>query len=316
MNKEVADIFRLIRIICLWFIIAFALFTAVNFLSLKIQVVRSLWLLHGNMELFASAVWSSLPPVIYLVILIGLSYSARRGIAIPRSFICVCLLSILWLTLFTLMFSSAQKVTDLLFNNTPLSLGDRGLIMEHEDNIIVLVGGLNEPDRGQVIAKTGEPLRYELANNAISSASLRNEAEAAPLIFFRRDSVQLLGSMQVAFERVSRQFNARLSESPLSFYVYAVSIIFCLCCLRFVFNLSTWPLANLFLGALLFRGVLEIGNLFELEFARSFLLRFWIDEIPVSMLEPVLFCALGLLFTLAAGIAFLIKKRRNIDEDY
>jgi hypothetical protein len=315
-NKELSDILRLIRVICLWFIIAFVLFTMVNFLALKIHAVRSLWLLQSNMELFASAVWSSLPPVIYLVILIGLSYSARRGIGILLSFICVCVISLVWLTLFTLMFSTAYKVVDLLSNNTPLYLGESGLIMEHEDNVIVLVGGLTDPDRGQVVAKTGEPLRYESENDAISSASLRNETESAPLIFFRHDSVQLLGNIQFYFERVSQQLNTRLNESLLSFYVYTASIIFCLCCLRFVFNLSTWPLANIFLGAILFRGVLGVGNLFEQDIVRSLFLRFWVDGVPVSILEPALFCVLGLLFTLAAGIAFLIKKRWKVDEDY
>jgi hypothetical protein len=167
-----------------------------------------------------------------------------------------------------------------------------------------------------VIAKTGERLKYESAIDAVSSASLRNAEEAEPLIFFRHDPVQLLGSIQFYFEQVGQQFNTRLNESWLSFYLYAASIIFCLCCLCFVFNLSTWPLANLFLGALLFRCVLEAGNLFEQDIVRSFFLSFWIEGIPVFVLEPALFCVLGLLFTVAAGIAFLIKKRRKVHEDY
>jgi hypothetical protein len=188
--------------------------------------------------------------------------------------------------------------------------------LENEESAFVLIGGLAEPDKGRVIAKMGEALVYESANDAISSASLRNEEAVTPLIFFRRDPVQLMGSIQAAFEQVGQQFNTRLNDSRRSFYIYAASIIFCLSCLRFVLNLSTWPLANFFLGALCFGGVLKVGSLFEQDMVRSLLLSVWIDEIPVSMLEPALFCALGFLLIVAAFIAFLIKKRRRVDEDF
>ncbi|MDR3303288.1 MAG: hypothetical protein LBS86_02645 [Treponema sp.] len=314
MNKELPSIVRLIRFICLAFVITIVIFTLVNFLALKVEALLVLWLLQSSVDTFASEVCKSLPPVMYIIVLLSLSYSVRRGLNIPLSIICVGTISLLWVALFTVLLGPTTKVMDVFSNNTPFYLGERGVIMHEADDAFVVLGGLSDPTSGRVLIEKNIPLQYQDSVNSISGASFAHgEGLVTPSIFFRHDSIHFLGWILSDFTRMGQEFSVRLDESFLSFYLYVASIVFCLCSLCFVFTLSSWPLANIFLGAVLFLGVLRLGVLFEHSEVQAFFLSFWVEDIPVSLLEPALFCALGLLFLLATLLVSVTRKRRHYE---
>jgi hypothetical protein len=247
--------------------------------------------------------WRSLSPSIYIAMLFGLSYSARYNFPVILSIFYMLILSLLWIGIFSLTLNLIQRGSPWPTETSP-HLGGAGLITMEGDQFQVF---LQDPDLSgkRVIAPPELPLVYE-----------DTRAGTVPSVFFRNDSVYFIETMLDAFTSAGEQCKARMGESFLSFFLYIIALVFCLSGLRFVFDASSWPLANLFLGALLFRGVLEIETRLNSEQTRMFINTISGEHFPVFMVVPLALCVLGFVFLLLTFGTFAFKAKRRVHEDY
>jgi hypothetical protein len=103
-------------------------------------------------------------------------------------------------------------------------------------------------------------------------------------------------SLGLDFAMVSEQLFARLQSGFFSFGIYLLSLALLLSSFRFVFELSAWPLANLFFGVLAFRGILRFEVFLDSEETQN-LISFFIGRfIPGGLISPAVY----------TGIAFLV----------
>jgi hypothetical protein len=108
---------------------------------------------------------------------------------------------------------------------------------------------------------------------------------------------------------VSGQFETRLGEGLIPFAIYAGALILLLVSLRFVMDLSSWPLANLFSGALVFRGILAFQTFLDSRIIQEFLLAFVDGRIEGSLLSPAIFTGLAVLILIYTILVNLARGR-------
>ncbi|MCL2130719.1 MAG: hypothetical protein FWH35_10265, partial [Treponema sp.] len=90
------------------------------------------------------------------------------------------------------------------------------------------------------------------------------------------------------------------------FAAYVFSLILLLGSLRFIMDLGQWHLANLFLGALVFRSILALETFLNAREINALIRSFIIIEVPPLLITPMVFSFIGILvilYTLLASIA-------------
>jgi hypothetical protein len=100
----------------------------------------------------------------------------------------------------------------------------------------------------------------------------------------------------------------------MPFMIYSGALLFLLSSLGFILKLSAWPMANLFIGCLAFRGILSLETFFNSPDMQNVFDSFIGNWLHVDMAVPMIFCLFGLLVNIYSILVF-IAKRRSHDED-
>jgi hypothetical protein len=250
---------------------------------------------------FIGAFQKILPLLLYCAILMGLSYSAR-GRIIPVMAI---------LSVFILAGGAALGLSlgfrELKAMDIPLqsggeteTLGGPGLILSRWDTVVTLLGDPGKGEGGRVISIPGRPLIYQ-------EKPLGPDNAALPPAPFREGESALMQGLFVDSALVAEQFETRLDRGPLAFGLYAGALILLLASLRFVLDLSSWPLANLFCGALVFRGILAFQTFIDSRVVQTFIAAFFDRRIDGALISPGIFAGLALLILLYTFLANLAR---------
>jgi hypothetical protein len=292
----------------------------IRFLHLQIDIIRVLPPQSSRIgdELRAAAYWA-LPLSLYGSLLLSLSYTVRRRIFAPAAMLCLFILAsaaCLGITVGAKGFprlSSSQIPSGI----TPAglipagSLGRAGLILTQADNAMVLIRDPAEIWGSRVVSIPGQPLLYQDVPRGPD-----NRPISLPPIPFRTSTAWVLQSLDIDLSLASRQLNGRF-DSPgglIPFMVYLCALVFFLVSLRFVLNLSKWPLANLFLGALMFRGILSMETFLVSPEPQEILDSLLGDLIPPLYTVPLIFVFLGFLVCLYTFLSYLAR-RKELYED-
>jgi len=127
-----------------------------------------------------------------------------------------------------------------------------------------------------------------------------------PDLPFGDNTPWFIRSMEIDFNLSAEEIKSRMAENYLSFAVYVFSLILLLGSLRFLLDLSQWPLANLFLGALVFRMILAAETFLNTREINSLIGSFLTIKVPSMMITPLVFSAaavLVMIYTLLTRIA-------------
>jgi hypothetical protein len=272
----------------------------VRFLSLKPEDTLP--------ELFSAVQWA-LPVTVYFSLLLGLSYSVRRR----TSFI----LSTIILAALTGAFSAGISMgADGLANvsfppKNPKILGSPGLILTQGDNRIILLEDPAEVRGARMVSLPGQPLIYQETPAGPDDTTL-----SLPPVPFRTTLDWSLQSLTIDFSLTGREFARRFSDGLESFLIYGLSLILLLVSLRFILNLSNWPLANLFLGALAFRGILSLETFLNSAHIQGILVSFLGERVPSLYITPLAFCTLAILICLYTGLNWLTMHMQKANDGY
>jgi hypothetical protein len=299
------NIARLALFFSVFFIIAFALVGTLEYVRLVLDAAGAIPAGPPvRLGKFADALQKILPLILYLALLLSLSYSARRSVALPAAL----------LSLFILAGGTALGLSlglrDLKTMDIPLqsgggakTLGGPGLILSRWDTVVALLGDPGGSETARVVAIPGRPLIYQ------EEPSGPNTAMAAlPPAPFRSEGSALMRGLLVDSALVAEQFETRLDRGLLAFALYGGALILLLASLRFVLDLSSWPLANLFCGALAFRGILAFQTFVDSRIVQNFIIAFFNNRIDGAVISPIIFAGLALLILL---YTFLVDFARN-----
>ncbi|MDR2029225.1 MAG: hypothetical protein LBP93_06785 [Treponema sp.] len=298
---------RLVLFFSLCFVIVFVLAAAAGFLKNLLDAARTIP--AGSAQTlpeFAATAQGLIPFVVYFSILLSLSFTARRGIPIPLIIPCLWVLAVL----FTLALSLGGLHARNLINAPPAglhrTLGAPGLILSQGDTVMVVLGDPADILSSRVVSIPGRPLIYQEVPSGPNNTIL-----ALPPAPFRNGGAYSFNSLSVDFSLAAGQFDARLRAGLIPFGLYAGALILLLVSLRFVLDLSSWPLANLFLGAVVFRGVLALETFIDSREVQQLLLAFlgpWASGVSLS---PLIFCGLGALIILYTLLVYLARPKRR-----
>jgi hypothetical protein len=301
----VKNLAKLALFFSLSFAIIFLAATGIRFLSLRVEWAQNL---PPKPEtaltiVIAAAHWA-LSLAMYSSILLGLSYAARRRYFAPMAVLCVMTLSLF----FNFIVSSA------LYNwksvppaeITARQMGGDGLILSNSLNrnetSVILLKGTADPLGPRVTAIPDRPLVF---HESMANAAAVN----LPPIPFGDDTPWFYKSLIIDLRLSEEHIQQRFNEGLVHYFIYAGALIFLLSSLGFAIKFSVWPLANLFLGVLAFRGILAIETFFNSPEMQDIFDSFFRNMMPSSFAVPLIFFAFGLLINLYEVLVYVAKRR-------
>ena len=309
---------RLILFFSVCFVILFLFSALFRFLGFWIDAVR---LNSIGFELGAflmEAIRMALPAALFFSILFSLSYTVRRKIPAPFSIFFIILLS----GAFTLGFlmGTERIEASVLSLKIPsaLNAGLRsraGLILSRQDMTVVLLSeGGNAGESGSTLGISDYPRVVHFPERPMiyQEAPLGPNYSILPLPF-KAGNPWLIQSVIIDFTIMARALNARFDDGLVLFGIYLCSLVFLLASLRFILNLSSWPLANLFLGALVFRLVLSLQIFLNTPETLVLLNSFLRNRFPDLLITPLVFCTLGCLIIIYTFLVFIARRKRRSD---
>jgi hypothetical protein len=297
---------RLVLFFCSWFLVFFLFFAAVQCLEIWDNMTRFVPTSSGGvLSKFISVAWDSLPLALYSVLLLALSYASRRRIPAFLSRLVLFVLALSLTLGIVLGLSRLPNTPSPDGEEIPVTLGKPGLVVSEADTVIVLLEDPAQRDGSRVVSIPGRPLIYQ----EVPPGPGNTMPDLPPVRFYREESL-LLNSLFIDISLTARQFHARIQEGLVPFAAYAGALIFLLVSLGFVMNLSVWPLANLFFGALIFRGILAFEAFLNFREIQDFIVSFLGNRLPEYLISPVVFMNIGILLILYDLVSFFAWGRR------
>ena len=287
----------------LTFLIIFLATAGIRFLTLRVDWAKSLPPKpETSLTLLLAAAHWALSLALFSSVLLALSYAARRKCFAPFAILCVMILSLAFCFGFSLALKNWESVPPAQSAGIPL--GGKGLILSNSlsrnETAVVLLKGTDEPLGPRVTAIPGQPLLFH--ETAVANFDL-------PPVPFGDDTPWFLKSLYIDVRLNAEMFQKKYVDGIVPFVIYSGSLIFLLCSLGFAIKFSAWPLANLFLGVLAFRGVLALETFFYAPEMQDILDSYFKNLMPVESAVPLLFVGFGILVHFYSFLVFIAKKR-------
>ncbi|MDR1840241.1 MAG: hypothetical protein LBQ93_11745 [Treponema sp.] len=307
---------KLTLLFSITFLIIFLIATGVKFLGLRVDWAKNLPPKpETSLTLAIAAAHWALSLALFSSVLFSLGYAGRRSYFAPMTIVITMCLSMFFFVGVFLALQNWKSVPP--EQSAGIPLGGKGLILSNSLNrnetAVVLLNGTAEPLGPRVTAIPDQPLLF---HESVS------ESFDLPPVPFGDNTPWFLKSLIIDIRLNAEIFQKKFDENFISYLVYVFSLIFLLCSLGYAIKFSAWPLANLFIGVLAFRGILALQTFLStpemLEIIDSFLKdSFLKDMIPVSLVTltlPLIFLGIGALLHLYSFLIFITKRRP--DDDY
>jgi hypothetical protein len=262
---------------------------------------------------FSGSLLAAIPATIYITVLLTLSYAVRLGIPFPLTLVCLFLLTLsgsaaVYLgTVRTGRLDLPQGAPAPARSAAPRTLGSPGLILSQGNISMVLLEDPGQQNGPRVVSIPGQRLIYQRL--PLGPGRL---VPPLPSAVLRAPAPYFLQSILLDFSIAGSRYAELLARSERCFIAYLAAVSLLLCSLGFLFKISVWPLANIFIGALAFRGILAFETFINSREVLGLLNEYVEESIPrplISALILALAAALILLYSLLARLA----RRRPAD---
>jgi hypothetical protein len=289
------------------FFIIFLAATGLRFLALQVDWAKNLPPKPETaLTLVISAAYWALSFALFSSILFSLCYAGRRKYSYIMTVISIMSLSLLFCMGISLLLENWKSV--LPAQSKGIQLGSKGLILSNSLNrnetAVVLLNGAADPLGPRVTAIPGQPLLFN--ETAVGKIEL-------PPVPFGNDTPWFLKSLSIDIRLNAEMLQKSFNEGLHSWLISVFSLIFLLCSFGYVIKMSVWPLANLFIGILAFRGILMLEVFLDSPEMLDIMDSFLKGNIPVSLVIPCVFLALGAMLHLYSGLVLLVKRRSDDD---
>ena len=283
--------------------------TCLKYLSLRVDWAKNLPPKPETaITLIITAAYWALTLTMFSTILLATNYIARKKNFPLTSILTVIVLSISFSYGTTFVLDQMKSV--LPVQTAGIQMGEKGLILSNSlsRNVtsIVLLEGTANPYGPRVTAIPGQPLAF------YESAAGTNFD--LPPIPFGDDTPWFLKSLDIDIRMNAEMFLQKYNEGNISWLIYTGSFIFILCSLGFFLKFSVWPLANLFLAAIAFRGILALGIFLNAGEIQDMINSFLNNIRLAGLALPLSFVGFGILIYIYSVLTFAAK-RQNTDGD-
>jgi hypothetical protein len=253
---------------------------------------------------------NSLPAAFYISILLSLSYARRQQMLYPMVFVTILVLVVALSAGAFLGVNSVKKMGGgtISLEKPPEDLAKPGLILVQGNSLnstqMVFLEDPYKQGGARAVSVRGQPLYY-----------LSNGSPVTPVrLAFAEEKGLVFGSIDADLQRSSRVFSVWFDAGLLPYAVYAGSLAVLLLSLGCLLNISYWSLANLFFGALAFRGALLLESFLNQPNIQGLLVSYVGKIVPsswLSLINPAVFGLLGLLILLYSGLVYLARGRKR-----
>ncbi|MDR3248360.1 MAG: hypothetical protein LBT39_06200 [Treponema sp.] len=298
---------RLALFFSLSFILSFILAMGARYLYLWLEAAQAIPARPaGGFLVWIAAAQVALPAAVYVSLLFTLSYTVRRDMGRPLSIIVLFILGCLAAGGAAMGISQLEIPANSPAGERPATLGSPGLMLVQGDTVIVLLDTPENPRGSRVVSIPGRPLIYQA-----EPLGPNNRILALPRAAFRGEGPYFMTGLFLDLSLTAGQLETRLREGLSSFGMYLGGLCLLLVSLRFILELTAWPLANLFLSALAFRGILAFETLLDSAEIQTLIGGFLGSRIPAGWISPLVFISLGILILLYTILVSIARGRRS-----
>jgi hypothetical protein len=299
----VAKVVKLLLCFNLTFVIILTLTAGVGFLQVWIDSASSVPARSLiRLAEFIPAVEWALPFTLYVTTLLSMSYALRTRVPALMAFVVLFVCAFVFTYAVSLGISHTKRMDAPPMDIGRETLGKQGLVLTGRGVTAVL---LDDPAKalGERVVSLGDrPLLYQ------AGQAERGENPAPlPAVQFKTRSVALFDSLAVDFSLAAKEFSARFADGPVSYAAYTGAVIFTLLSMVAILDIGAWPLANIFIGVVLFRLILAfevfICGRETLAYITGFLGR-WI---PPYLVAPLIIGVVGVLLALYSGLVYVAR---------
>jgi hypothetical protein len=248
-----------------------------------------------------TAMGEALTMAVYITILLSLSYTTRRKMAKSFSIIIVIILAAAFTLGLSLGVRQLQRF-EFALNAVPAIQAKPGLILSRGDTAMVLLKDPADREGPRVVSIPDRSLIYQENPRGPNNAAL-----ALPDLPFDTAPPWFIQSILIDFRLSALELESRLEEGLIPFAIYGGALVLLLASLRFLLELSNWPLANLFLGAIAFRGILSLETFLNAKETKLLISSFLQNPFPLSFITPLAFCVLVLLIIIYTVLTSLAR---------
>jgi hypothetical protein len=309
----VRNLVKLVLFFSSTFIIIFVAVTCLKFLALRVDWVKSLPPKpETTLTLILAAAHWALSLALFSSIILSLNYAARRK--------CFALTSIIFVMFLSFSFSFGISIALEQWKSVPpaqtagIQMGDKGLILSNALNrnltAVVLLEGTANPLGPRVMAIPDQPLAFHEA----TATTTNQTALALPPIPFGGDIPWFLQSLAIDIRLNAEMLHRKFTEGFFPYLIYVGSFIFLLCSLGYAIKFSAWPLANLFLATLAFRGILALVTFLNTPEMQETIDSFMDNKLPAVFALPLSFLSFGILVHIYSFFAFVVKRQVGHDD--
>jgi hypothetical protein len=244
---------------------------------------------------FVNAAHTGIPFTLYLSVLLGLSYTARKKIRIIPSIVVIFLLAVGWTVLFA--WATAHIPPHPYVSRTSVSLARDGLIMTAENG------------QKSVFPSAASPLPSAASEGMLEPDKTPQMPSPAKPLSFKSDRIFFIQNISKDFLHLAENFDQLRETGFVNFTLYAAGLVVLLVSMRFIMDLSVWALANLFLGFIAFSGIFTFELFINSTSFHRLLLSLVTDGISTSLINPLILCVAGLFVMGVNGVVYSIKKK-------
>jgi len=285
----------------------FAVAACFRFLHLRVDWAKSLPPKpETTMTLLIAAAHWALSLAMFASILVTLNYCVRRSYSAFAAIFCVMTLS--FFISFGISTGLDRWKTVPPVRSEGIQIGGNGLILtdalNRNETAVVLLRGTEQPFGPRIAAIPEQPLSYQHS---------ANENSLFPSIQFGDDTPWFVEELAIDINLCASLIGEKFNEGFVQYAIHTGSLIFLLCSLGYMIKFSAWPLANLFLATLAFRGILAFIASFNSSHMQELISSYIGNIFPVSYGLPVMFFAFGMLVNIYSLLSYAAKRRKDDD---
>jgi hypothetical protein len=298
----------LVRFLCffgLWFSAIFVTAAGSVFLGAWIEAASRIPPDSGItlLSIAETGLWI-VPFTLYLTLVFSINYGRRRNLAPPLVLIFAALLA----GLFTFGASRGLNIAANM-EAPPLELkrglaGQSGLILSRPGTVITLLDRPSNADGSRVVSIDDRPLIYQKEPRGADGRII-----GLPPMPFRHVGAWLYDDILSDFSISGQRMAARFEAGNASFFSWTLALSVLLVSLGFVFEMTSWPLANFFFGLLVFRGVLAFEVFLTSEEIMEYINWFIRGVIPDMFIAPAILAAAAVLILIYSVLFYLARSK-------
>ncbi|MDR2098075.1 MAG: hypothetical protein LBP37_06110 [Spirochaetaceae bacterium] len=252
-------------------------------------------------EIVNSGCWI-LPFTLYLSIIFSINYGNRRKVNRPLVFLSLLVLASLFTFGASKCLNSVYRMIAPPLAVKHMTLGHPGMILSQAGTVTTLLDNPSNRVGSRVVSISGSPLIYQKA-----PIGANGEIISLPPVPFRTNSKWIYNATLGDLSFSGRYIAARFEEGAASYFSWICALTVLLVSLGFLTEASNWPLANIFLGIMVFRGILAFEVFLNSEEVSGFLSDLLRGTLPDMLISPIIFTAIAILILIYA-ILLLISR--------